>query len=129
MRILIYIEPFPVRQTMDHFRGPAAAFAKMLLSESAAEHLNEFDIRLYANRETLTHVQDEAMAAKRFFLRPESEEQDQFRASLTEWPNQGVRTWTALLQGQGEVTEQYRQIFERIHKRFAFDIVVTLGDN
>ncbi|MEM8685914.1 MAG: rhamnan synthesis F family protein [Pseudomonadota bacterium] len=129
MRILIYIEPFPVRQTMDHFGGPAAAFAKMLLSESASEHLNEFDIRLYANRETLTHVQDEAMAAKRFFLRPESEEQDQFRASLTEWPNRGVRTWTSLLRGEGEVTDRYRQIFERIHGRFAFDVVVTLGDN
>ena len=129
MRILIYIEPFPIRQTMDHFRGPAAAFAKMLLSESAAEHLNEFDIRLYANRETLTHVQDEAMAAKRFFLRPESEEQDQFRTSLTEWPNRGVRTWTSLLRGEDEVTERYSQIFERIHARFAFDMVVTLGDN
>ncbi len=129
MRILIYIEPFPVRQTMDHFRAPATAFAKMLLSESASEHLNDFDIRLYANRETLTHVQDEAMAAKRFFLRPESEEQDQFRASLTEWPNQGVRTWSSLLIGYGEVTERYRRIFERIHERFAFDVVVTLGDN
>ena len=118
-----------MRQTMDHFREYAAAFAKMLLSESASQHLSEFDIRLYANRDTLTHVQDEAMAAKRYFLRPESQEQDQFRASLTEWSNRGVRTWTSLLKGEEAVTEDYRRIFEQIHKRFAFEVIVTLGDN
>ncbi len=129
MRILIYIEPFPVRQVMDHYRDYAAAFAKMLLSQSAADHLHEFDVRLYANRETLAHIQDEALAAKRYFLRPESQEQDQFRTSLTEWANKGVRTWTSLLTGQQEVTSEYQRIFEQIHQRFPFDVVITIGDN
>ncbi len=129
MRILIYIEPFPLRQTMDHYRKYAAAFARMLLSETTAHRLSEFDIRIYANRDTLAYAQERALAAKRFMLNPESAEQDQFRTSLTEWPNQGLRTWTNLLKGVGEVTQQYQQIFERIHQRFAFDAVVTLGDN
>lgn len=129
MRILIYIEPFPVRQIMDHYRDYAAAFAKMLLSDNAADRLHEFDIRLYANRETLAHVQEEALAAKRYFLWPESQEQDQFRQSLTEWGVKGVRTWTSLLTGHGDVTANYQHIFEQIHTRFPFDVVITIGEN
>ena len=129
MRILIYIEPFPVRQTMDHYRDHAVTFARMLVSQSAAERLNEFDIRIYANRETLGHAQEQVLAAKRFLLAPESREQDQYRASLTEWPQKGLRTWTQLLRGEGDVTQEYRRILEQIHSRFAFDVVVTLGEN
>lgn len=129
MRILIYIEPFPLHQTMDHHKGAAAAFARMLVSETSAHHLREFDIRLYSNRETLAYAQEQALAAKRFFLNPESRELDQFRTSLTEWPNQGVKTWTNLLTGTGDVTYKYQRIFEQVFSRFAFDMVVTLGDN
>ncbi len=129
MRILIYIEPFPLRQTMDQHREYAAAFARMLVSETTADRLSEFDIRIYGNRDTLAYAQEQALAAKRFLLHPESAEQDQFRTSLTEWPNKGLRTWTNLLKGVGEVTQKYEQILEQIHKRFAFDVVVTLGDN
>ncbi|NNF76878.1 MAG: hypothetical protein HKN05_02510, partial [Rhizobiales bacterium] len=129
MRILIYIEPFPVRQTMDHYREHAVAFAKMLVSQRAADRLTEFDIRIYANRETLSHAQEQVLAAKRFLLAPESREQDQFRASLTEWPHKGLSTWTQLLKGEGAVTQEYGRILEQIHSRFAFDVVVTLGEN
>lgn len=129
MRILIYIEPFPLHQTMDHYKEAAAAFARMLVSDTSAQYLSDFDIRIYANRETLAYAQDRALAAKRFFLSPESREQDQFRTSLTEWPVEGVRTWTQLLRAEGDVTAKYREILEQIHGRFAFDLVVTLGDN
>ncbi len=129
MRILIYIEPFPLRQKMDHNRDQAAAFAKMLVSESAAERMSEFDIRIYASRDSVGYAQDQVLAAKRFLLTPESREQDQFRASLTEWPHEGVQTWTNLMIGNGSVTREYQSVFEQIHNRFPFDVVLTIGEN
>lgn len=57
MRVLLYVEPFPIRNSMTHFTGIAEKFLPLLHSHPCV------DIRLYANQDTLQQI-----SKKRFLL-------------------------------------------------------------
>ena len=63
MRILIYIEPYPLRNEMDHYRDIAISFADMLVRGVDHPDFQEHDIRIFSNRETLTRVQETSFAS------------------------------------------------------------------
>lgn len=129
MRILIYIEPYPLRNEMDHHRDIAIAFADMLVKGVEHPEFQDHDIRLYGNRETLNRVQETSFAGKRFLLWPEREEMDLFRGGLTDWTTGGIEGWQQLLRGEGEITEAYVEILKGLRERFPFDMVLHWGEN
>ncbi len=96
-QILIYIEPYPLRNEADHYRDIAIEFAKMLVRGATEDNLQEFDIRIYGNWETLTRIQEATIAAKRFLLWPERDETEFFRAGLDDWTTGGIEGWADLL--------------------------------
>ncbi|MEM7427117.1 MAG: rhamnan synthesis F family protein [Pseudomonadota bacterium] len=129
MRILLYIEPYPLRNEMDHLRDVAIGFANMLIAGGEDPDFQEHDIRLFSNHDVLNRVQESSFASKRFLLWPEREEMDLFRSGLTDWTTGGIAGWRDLLRGEGDVTSAYFSVLDALRERFPFDLIVHWGEN
>ncbi len=129
MRILLYIEPYPLCNEMDHLSRVAIEFANMLVEGGDHPDFQEHDIRMFSNREVLSRVQEVSFASKRFLLWPEREEMDLFRSGLTDWTTGGISGWRELLRGEGEISMAYFSVLDAVRERFPFDMIVHWGEN
>lgn len=123
MRVLIYVEPHPLRGSMIHFNDVARKFLPILGSRDG------YDIRMYANSETFSRLDKEIPGDKRkSLILPTKGESDLFRDYLNDWHGVGINLWLDLMNG-GRVADAYVDILKRIWKIFPFDVVVHWGEN
>ena len=92
MRILFYVEPFPIRNSMTHFADVARNAAKLIGNDTL------FDLRIYANSSTLAGLDEATRKAKsRHIIAPTDTEESLFISNLTNWDvmvsNTGAISW------------------------------------
>lgn len=122
MRILLYIEPYPIRNTLSHFRSVAQRFAPILNSNP------DFDVRMFSNNSTLESLGDAPARAGRL-IGPTQEEEKIFQSHMRPWQHEGIAVWQDLMAGTGDVTEDYLAILRRIWNLFPFEIIIHWGEN
>ena len=124
MRVLLYIEPHPIRNSYTHFDDIARKFLPLLSSR------DDLDVRMFASARTLEKAGAEAAApyADRL-IRPSADEEAIFERYMKDWHSEGISLWLELLHGQGEVTEAYLHMLRRIWRTFPFDIIVHWAEN
>ncbi|MCC9055309.1 hypothetical protein LOK55_13710 [Microbacterium sp. F2E] len=124
MRVLIYIEPHPIRGSQTMFNDVARRFLPLL--ESATP---DFDIRMYATSALVGAVGKDAVAgvAKRV-IRATPEEEAHFETRLVDWETDGVPAWLSLMAG-GEVADEYVGVLRRIWSMFPYDVIIHWGEN
>lgn len=123
MRVLVYIEPFPLRDSMIHFRDVARDFLSVLGNHGGC------DVRMYANDETFDFlISDAADARNRYLIRPSYSEAKMFQRHLMDWHAGGIELWMQLMNGQG-VADDYVEVLRRIWRVFPFDVIVHWGEN
>lgn len=146
MRVLFYVEPFPVRNSMTHF-ADVARRAVALCARNVG-----FDLRIYANSETLRTLEQEArrgfidaerssdegaeqergacaseIAANRFLWPTESEDLF-FNSQLVPWEADGLALWADCMRG-GPSSSSHSAVLERLWSEFPFDVVLHWGEN
>ena len=122
MKILVYIEPHPIRNSMTMFSG-IFPFLKELFYSSGV------DVKIYANNETIEELQKlNPKMNKMWFIPPVADEKCFFACQMMSWDNGGIERWIELLNG-GEIVTKYKGIMARIRNFYPFDIVITWGEN
>ena len=123
MKVLIYIEPHPIRNTLSHFKDVARNFVPLLRDSDRS------DIRLFANNDTFRAIEKEIPSASLpRIIRSTEVEERQFTECLVDWDDEGIPIWVDLMQGQG-VAENYRRLLSRVWNDFPFDVIVHWGEN
>ncbi|WP_338765918.1 rhamnan synthesis F family protein [Massilia sp. METH4] len=124
MRILLYIEPFPIRNSLTHFQGVSRKLLPLLAAGSA------YDVRMFGNKATLDMLGEPALSTHGERLISATEEEEQmFKAHMLPWQQAGMSTWLDLMAGTGEVTEDYLRVLRRVWNIFPFEIIVNWGEN
>lgn len=126
MRILIYIEPHPIRDSMAAYKYVAYYFARML--KEAAKVPDDCEFRIYSNTDILGAVLSRFDGLQDYCLMPTEAEQTLFEANLSPWLNEGIQHWIDLANGHG-IADKYYDLLGDIHSRFPFDVVVHWGAN
>lgn len=123
MQALFFVEPFPVRNSMTHFRDIGKRAAQLCAGDEA------LDLRIFGNTETLEILSNEFPDfVRRHLLWPTSEEEAFFRSQMLAWEVEGLQLWSEYMQG-GPVSERYIEVLERLRHEFPFDLIVHWGEN
>lgn len=124
MRVLIYVEPHPIRGSQTIFNDVARRFLPLLRGSTP-----EFDVRMYTTQAVVGKLGDEAIApVKDRLIRATPAEETAFAAAVGEWEPAGIEAWLSLMAG-GEIADSYVQVLRRIWHAFPFDIIVHWGEN
>lgn len=124
MRVLLYVEPFPIRDTPTHFDGVAREFLPLLSAPAG------YDIRMFANSATFDVLEGMVETHYKKLIRTTQTEEDYLRDCLKlPWSTEGMPVWGDLMAGKGEVSERHVQMLRRIWNLFPFEIIVHWGEN
>lgn len=122
MKLLIYIEPYPIRNKTTHFAHLFDYFNQFL-------HSTLFDARIYANSDTIESIKDKIPnTLKKRIIKPTKAEDLLCQKYLTDWNTDGMQNWISLLKG-GNVADEYLPVLQRIWELFNFDIIIYWGEN
>lgn len=123
MRILVYVEPHPIRGEMTHFADVAKSFLPFLRTHAS------IDVRLYANNPTLERIDASLTdAIKTRIIKPTDVETEFFNSYAGEWDVDRINAWVELVSGEG-LAQQYVHILKSIWNRYPFDAIVYWGGN
>lgn len=128
MRILLYLEPFPLRCSFTGFSSLAEQMCAPLLASNTVEDTTL--IRVYGNRQTLTGFTRQHPQLAAYTVFPTETEQQLFEQHFTEdWNGEGIARWQGLMSGTGAYADAYLTLLEQLHQREPFDILVYWGTN
>lgn len=124
MRVLIYIEPHPIRDSRVMFDHVARRFLPLF-----ARSTSDFDIRMYSSGAVLDRLGDKAPAdIEKRLIRATPAEEDLFAGHLCDWESEGIPAWLSLMDG-GAVADDYVHVLRRIWSIFPFDVIVHWAEN
>lgn len=123
MKVLIYIEPHPIRNSTLHFKDIAKSFMPLLIN---SRHM---DIRLFSNTETLEIIKDSIKTHPERLIWPSAEDELIFDFYKLDWLNEGLSIWLQLMMGSGQVSNDYMGVLDRIWQHFPFDVIIHWGEN
>jgi hypothetical protein len=124
MRVLLYVEPHPIRDTMVHFDGVAKNFIPLLTSPL------DFDVRMFANEATFAAISTELEPHVQKLIRTTQREEEYLNDLLMRpWGNDGLSVWLDLMAGRGEAAQHHLETLRRIWSVFPFEIIVHWGEN
>jgi len=124
MRVLIYIEPFPIRNTLEHFNDVARRFIPFLTGAS------NIDARMFANNGTFGIVgENNITPVANRLIRSTPDEERIFESYMQPWQEGGIATWLQLMAGEGAITESALQVLRRIWAIFPFEVIIHWGEN
>lgn len=123
MRILIYVEPHPIRGTRTHFVDVAARFIPLLRRRDLA------DVRMFVNQATAALIGPKLDDISRASLITMSDEEERaLRRFDGPWSRPAIETWRDLLAG-GPTADIYCAMLERVARLFPFNAIVHWGEN
>ena len=124
MKVLLYIEPHPIRDSYSHFDDIARRFLPQLVTRG------DLDFRMFANAKTFEKLGADLLKPyDKRLIRSTAEEEAVLEQHMLEWQKDGTNLWLDLMRGHGEVSDEYLKILHRIWQIFPFDVIVHWGEN
>lgn len=124
MRVLIYVEPHPIRDSQTIFKDVARDFLPLLAGSTP-----DFDVRMYTTRALVGALKVEALAGvEKRLIRATPAEEALFAGRLCDWESEGIPAWLSLMAG-GDVADEYVGVLRRVWSVFPYDIIVHWGEN
>ncbi len=134
MKILVYLEPHPIRNRFESFGFIGKRFIAMLRDEYLG-HRNSgcepVEVRMLLSRH-YSPLRDANKDMAPMFLSMTQAENDAITALMRDWncDPEGVNLWVQLMKGEGDVSALYESILRRVHDDvFPFDVVVNWSTN
>ena len=135
MKILFYVEPHPIRESHTNHFWIVSEFLDMLEDEfvNKKHHQENSQVRLVVSRGLHSMIKAQKMQGvyERFLIGLTADENNHINEMYDAiWDQNSINLWQNLMEGQGEVSEFYEKILNRIHKTvFDFDVIVYWGTN
>lgn len=124
MRVLIYVEPHPIRDSQTIFNDVARKFLPLLAGSTP-----DFDVRMYGTRALFGTLGAEALAGmENRLIRASLAEEALFAGHFCDWDSEGIPAWLSLMDG-GDVADDYLAVLRRVWSVFPYDIIVHWGEN
>lgn len=125
-RVLVYIEPHPIRNGFDEFGDPAVLIGKAMAAQAGT---GDVEFRIFCNNSVadrlITEVPELAVAC----IRPEADERKTIVSHYRHWGPDAIRTWLSLTRGEGDISKFYEGMIGRVHSFFPFDVIVVWSEN
>lgn len=123
-KILVYLEPHPIRNTMIAFEGVLQKFVPLMTKE------NRECFRFYASSALIGQVSgaDYYVEFCEHLVSPLPKEDSFFNSHMTNWDKVGMKVWMELMSG-GKIAKTYEKIICAIHERYDFDYIIHWGTN
>lgn len=126
MKILLYVEPHPIRDSFEEFSGIGAYLAESMLKQIGSE---SFDLRVFSNNPAIDVICNKVPQVSMICERPTGAESKEIENYKSAWGKANIDIWIELTNGVGHVSDIYVKILERIYKKYAFDAVVLWSEN
>lgn len=123
-KILVYLEPHPIRNTMIAFEGVLMKFVRLMSKE------NRENFKFYASSALIGQV-SKAEYFEEFrehLVSPTPAEDALFNSHMVKWDDKGMKVWMELMNG-GKVSKKYEMLICRLHERYDFDYIIHWGTN
>lgn len=122
-KVLIYVEPHPLRNTFMEFCSAGIFMANVFGHErlAGAEH------RVFGNRYVLAEIGKHVRIEK--FIYPSDAESRTIDSYLEEWNEESINDRTELVNGVGPLSEFYYDILLRIKEGYDFSHVFLWSEN
>ncbi|WP_084140437.1 GT99 family glycosyltransferase N-terminal domain-containing protein [Brevundimonas nasdae] len=125
-RVLVYIEPHPIRNGFDEFGDAASLIGKAMASQVGA---GDFEFRIFCNNSVADRLITETPELAVTCIRPEADERMAIVGHYRHWGTEAIQNWLSLTRGEGEISEFYESVIERIYSFFEFDVIITWSEN
>ena len=129
MRILLLLEPYPIRDNPLEFGDLCQGFARSFLAGETAAAARGIECRIFAAGELIAHVRKRLNCDEGPFLWPVDAEHETLQAWSKPWIPDGVAEWSQLLAGAGQVSRDYEGLLNSLYSRFPFDLLIFWGSN
>ncbi|TWI49284.1 capsular polysaccharide export protein [Pseudomonas duriflava] len=125
-KILIYVEPHPIRNTHEEFFE-----AGKLLNEAALnlEKMEGYEFRFFSNDSIVDRLVTVNSELSYKALRMTVAEKVEYQSFFSQWGEKSIETWKNLVRGKGKVTAFYLKVLDRLHQVYNFDAVLLWSDN
>jgi hypothetical protein len=124
-RVLIYAEPFPIRNRFDEFADAALLLARAMTNSEGFPD----EVRVFGNDAVVDSLCRRDALVGSACLRPTDDERAEITRQFRHWGDDSIRDWLDLAAGRGPVSAFYEHVVERLHERFPFDVVLLWGEN
>jgi len=126
MKILLYVEPHPVRDSFEEFSGIGAYLAESLLKQIDS---NDLDLRILSNNAVIDVICGKVPQASLICERPTGIESKQIEDYKSAWGKSNIDVWIDLTNGTGPASDLYVSMLGRIYQKYPFDAVVLWSEN
>lgn len=126
MKILLYVEPHPVRDSFEEFSGIGAYLAESLLKQIGS---NDFDLRILSNNAVIDVICGKVPQASMICERPTGIESKQIENYKSAWGKGNIDVWIDLTNGDGPASDLYVSMLDRIYQKYPFDAVLLWSEN
>jgi hypothetical protein len=130
MKILIYIEPHPIRNNLLEYSNVAKVFADMLL-QADSNNLPSYELKIFCNPLIYDKLIDKRSSKilNSFLFKPNDETWNRILAFYDKWDEAAIKTWSDLYKGIGPASFFYEEIIRDLVKLNNFDTIITWGQN
>lgn len=134
MKILIYLEPHPIRDRFESFGFIGQRFIRMLRDEYCGRTnsgCEPHEVRILLSRH-YSMLRDNNKDMAPLFLGLTQDENDSIQSLNRDWSKDpaAIAEWVNLMRGESAVSELYMGILKRVHSEvYPFDVVVNWSTN
>lgn len=126
MKILVYIEPHPIRNWRDEFRCVGTRLA--LAAEKFCLR-GGHELRIVSNDDICDHIAESQPYLAHKLSRLTIEETECLLSFDCCWQEESIENWVRLTRGEGPMLDFYCQILARVWSKFPFDCILTWSEN
>jgi hypothetical protein len=123
-KLLIFVEPHPLRNSFTEFLDVGSLLSGLALSMDETE----IEWRLFSNDFVLDGL-SKLSAPKDRFITPTFDESKYIASCLREWTKEEIERRALLVNGEGEVSLFYQGVLKRIREVFDFDVILVWSEN
>lgn len=129
MKILVWIEPIFIRESMLCYEWVATKFVQALDAAIKIDPWLKKDVRIFCNRATFHRVISQATACQKCLITTTDQEEVSLNKSLVPWAGEGMQRWISHMKGDAEYCDGYVRMLERVRNEFAFDAILAWETN
>lgn len=126
INLLYYLEPHPYRNTFTEHLGALAVLEPALINAVDRKDVN---LRIFANAEAVDAIVVKTPLLAPLLQRPTGRETRRMKAMHDRWGPATIARWLNLVRGEGEITDFYDAILERLHAEEPIDAILCWSEN
>jgi hypothetical protein len=133
MKILFYIEQYPIRETYTQHAWIINKILNMITDEylrkRASHPLSEVKILMNSYQKKSSN-QGMIKNLSKFIINTSAEEEERVKAYKKNWDINALNEWKLLMNGEGTFSELTQSILERVYNEiYQYDVIVYWGTN